>query len=336
MATSAATRPTVPFGWLFLTGSMAVCAVSYVALLQPTDRAVLELGVTLDLTLLIPTLYWFLVVRGKGWPLIGILPVFLASLVLASFILPDSRQGALQVMKYLAVPAELTLVGILIHRARKAVHIGRAGACAYPSERIRHAVDEMVPNDRVAAIIGFEVSMLWYALLSWRSGAERDPVDARTYTHHEKGGYGAVVGVVLLAIAVEIIPIHALLARWSPTFAWIATGLSLYGALWLIGDFRALKLHATGLNADRLTVRFGVRWRLSVPRERIESVRVVGASAVLDDVDLRMALPGSRRLAIHLKDPVEATGPYGVRRQVRVFELGLDDPEDLHRELTGT
>ena len=318
---------------LFVTGSIAVCVISWLALLRPTNPQVMELGVTLDLTLFIPTLYWLFLVRGKGWPLVSVLPVFLGALFLASLMIPEGRQGALQIMTYLAVPAEFALLGVLIHRGTKAIRVGRNSGLTDTLERIRSAVHEIVPNQRAADIIAFEASLLWYALLSWRSKPMASPNEGRRYTHHRKAGYGAVVAVLMLAIAVEITPIHALLARWSYSVAWIVTGLSLYSVVWLIGDYRAIRLRVTDLDANRLMVRFGIRWTMTVPRDQIESIRVIGGSAMHEQVDLRMALPGAQRVSLRLKTPVEASGPYGLRRRIQVFELGLDDHQDLYREL---
>ncbi|MGH7553278.1 MAG: hypothetical protein ACREMQ_09675 [Longimicrobiales bacterium] len=81
------------------------------ALSQQTDVRALEIAVTVDLTLFSPAMYWLLLVRGRGWPLLSVLPVFLASLVVASLLFPVGRQDTLRFIKYLAAPAELTLLG---------------------------------------------------------------------------------------------------------------------------------------------------------------------------------------------------------------------------------
>jgi hypothetical protein len=320
-------------GWLFLGVAAAVCATAQVVLRQPTHQGTLELAVTLDLTLVVPSLYWYLLVHRNGWPLLSVLPVFLATLLLASLILPADRQAALHVMSYLAVPVELALVVLLVHRAGRAVRVGRTASGTDTYERVRSAAYELVRNRRVADVLAFELGILWYAFLSWRTRSAPAAGGARPFTHHQNAGYGAVVAVILIALAVEITPIHALIGRWSATAAWVVTGLSLYTAVWLMGDFRAIRLQSTVLDGDRLFVRLGIRWRMMVPRERIEAVRLIGGRVSEEPVDLRVALPGSRRLRLRLDSPVEAVGPWGIKRRVRVFELGLDDPEGLQEAL---
>ncbi|MGH7542029.1 MAG: hypothetical protein ACRELC_13630, partial [Gemmatimonadota bacterium] len=294
---------------LFVAGCIGIYATSWYVLSLPTDRHALEIGVTLDLTVFVPVLYWLVLVRGRGWPLASVLPVFLASLLLASFMLPAGRHGTLDVIKYLAAAAELALVGVLVHRTARAIRYGRATRNGDALERARSAVRDALGDSRAADVIAFEAAMLWYALFSWRMRS-RAAAEPRSFTYHEKTGYGALVVALLLGIAVEVIAIHALLARWSVSVAWIATALSLYGILWIIGDLRAVQLRPIVLEADRLVVRFGLRWSLDVPLRQIEAVRLIGGSVVQDRVDLRMALPGSRRVSILLETPVVASGIY--------------------------
>jgi hypothetical protein len=322
------------FPWLFLASWLAVLAVSWLALSQQTNQATLEVAVTLDLTLFIPALYWLILVRGRGWPLLSILPVFLASLGLASLILPEGRQASLQIIKYLAAPAELALVSVLVHRATRAVRLGRAHESHDVLERVRAAVHDVIASGKAAEIVAFETAVLWYALFSWRTATPAS--DPRSFTYHKKTGYGAVVAAILLAMAVELIPIHMLLAHWSAPLAWIVTALSLYGALWLIGDCRALLLRPITLQGDQLVIRFGLRWNLSIPLAAVEGVEARRGSLKRNPVDLRLALPGSRVIAIRLREPLDALGPYGMHRTVQTLELGVDDPDHLTAALTSS
>jgi hypothetical protein len=283
-------------------------------------------AVTIDLTLIVPALYWFLLVRGRGWPVVTVLPVFLGSFLFASLILPPDRQATLHLIKYLAVAAELGLIGVLIHRTVRAVSHARGLAGRDMLDRVRAAVRGIMPYGRAADLVASEVAVIAYALLSWRMAPIRN---GNAFTYHRKSGYGALVGALLLAIAVEIIPVHVLLSQWSGGVAWIASGLAVYGGIWLVGDLRAMQLRPITIEEDRLVVRFGLRWSMSVPLDRIEAVRFLGRSVVRDSVDLRVVLPGEQRLSIQLASHVDAVGFYGLRRRVRSCELGVDDPAGL-------
>jgi hypothetical protein len=135
-----------------------------------------------------------------------------------------------------------------------------------------------MPHGRAADLVVSEVAVIAYAVFSWRMAPIRN---GNAFTYSRKSGYGALVGALLLAIAVETIPVQVLLSQWSGAAACIASGLAVYGGIWLVGDLRAI------------------------------------------------VSPGAQRLSIQLASHVDAVGFYGLRRRVRSFELGVDDPAGL-------
>ena len=128
--------------------------------------------------------------------------------------------------------------------------------------------------------------------------------------------------------AVEVVSVHLLARMWSERLAWVLTALGVYGALWLVGDWRACKHGPIRLDDGVLRIRFGLRWRLDVPLSRVAALRPPTSKemATKRAVDLRLALPGSRWQVLELDRPVEAEGIYGLRRTVRTLGLGLDEP----------
>lgn len=175
--------------------------------------------------------------------------------------------------------------------------------------------------------LGYEGALLWYALFSWRSPVETSGT-APPFFSHRRGGYGGIVAALLLAIAAEVIPVHLLLSSWSHIAAWGATILSVYGGLWLWGDFQAIRLRPSGLGGERLHVRLGLRWRVDIPLSSIQAIQRLRSGAQ-PPADLRVTLPGSTRVLLLLDPAVEAHGPYGRRRQVRRLVWGVDEPGRL-------
>lgn len=311
----------------------AVYAVSWYVLSRPTDTRTLEIAATIDLTLLVPALFWFVVARPAKWSFISTVPVFIASLAGAALLLPGGREGALNAIEMLAAPLELALIVVVIRRVRRAMKASRLRGAGDVEDTIRATVRELVPWPRAAGILAFEICVLWFALFSWRTRPERD--DGSDFTTHRKTGYGALLAALILAVSIEVVPIHALLLRASPVLAWSATALSLYGILWLVGDYRAIRLRPVRIDDDRLIVRFGLRWSVDIPIRQIHGIRNLGGSVIRERADLRLVLPGARRIAFELDRAVEARGPYGLRRRVRTLELGVDDPDRLIERLTG-
>src|SRR5687768_17214771 len=99
---------------LFCTVAAGVSATAVVlaGMLSGLERpGAVAIGITLDLTLMIPIAYYFLVVRPRGWPIISVAPVFIISLLIAATIIPAEHQQMLGLMEALAIPIELTLLG---------------------------------------------------------------------------------------------------------------------------------------------------------------------------------------------------------------------------------
>ncbi len=172
------------------------------------------------------------------------------------------------------------------------------------------------------------------------AGAEVDPAesaapataaDPATLTYHRKTAYGAIVFVLLLATLAEVPAVHFLVRQWSERAAWLLTGLGLYGVLWIIGDWRASRTRPIRVEDGTLRVRFGLRWRLDIPLGAILEVRAptTAEKSARDAVDLKLALAGASWMRLELDRPVQARGPYGMRREVRTLGLGLDEPDRL-------
>lgn len=321
-----------PLGFLAAAGAVYAAGLAVAAALSRVeDAGVVAAALTFDLALGVPLLYWLLLVRGRGWPPFSVVPVFLASLAGAAAVLPDHHQGALTALEWLVVPAELLLVGYLLTRAlATARRLRAAGAGGDVYERLCEGAREVLGARAVADVLAFEVAILYYALFAWR--AAPDTAGARAVVgHHRRIGYGGVLVGLMLAMTVEIVPVHLLLSLWSPTAAWVLTGLSLYGFLWLIGDYRALRLRPSVVRGDVLELRLGLRWNARVPLTSIRAVGRTGARPPARSTPgyLQAVVLGEPTHLLELSEPVAVLGPYGWRKVARRIGITVDDEEAL-------
>ena len=308
---------------------MAVIAASFgvIRAIEAGYRPeILADALTLDLLVTVPLAYWFLAVRGAGWPRVTVVPVFVLS-VAATRLVPALEAGRLLPwLEWVAIPAELLLLTIV---ARRAIAMSRAlarGEGDDALESLRRAALELVEAPRAAEIIAYEAAVLWYALAG--GGRRSTFPGAESFGVRRKSGYGPVLIAILFALVAEGIAIHLFVRHWSAVAAWILTILTAYAAVWLLGDFRALGRRAIALTADELIVRVGLRWTLRVPLDGIRAVRAVAGSAGARGPDhLRAVILGGERQVVELDAPLEATGFYGIRRSVRSIGLSVDDPE---------
>src|ERR1051326_5280578 len=238
---------------------LTACVVVLRSRAFAADPDVRAWGVTFDLTITIPLLYWLFVVRPR-------------------------HAGA------------LTLASVFI-------------ACTM-----------------VAALLTSEATILYYALFTWRK--EPEHVDGRAVTFHERSGWGSIVACAIVLIASEGIAAHIFLSTWSVKAAWAWTFLDVWGALWLVGDYQALRLRRSFVDDDALHLRVGMRWNATIARANIASIEPIKSESEWKRRDvLRVAMIDEPRWLITLHEPVVAHGIAGIRKTIRALALLPDDDQ---------
>jgi hypothetical protein len=286
-------------------------------------------GLTLDLVVLVPALYYTVLVRGRGWPAITLAPMFLLSFGAAALLVPPEHHELLNAVGYALPAVELALVGYVGYKAWRVVRANREASAAGGDfyDRVRETLRGAFDVPTVAGALAYEVSLFHYAF-----SLRRVEASEHGFTYHRESGYGAVVVAILMVAAVELVAVHILLQMWSETAALIHAALSLYGVVWLIGDYRAMRRRPHQLRATGMRVRYGLRWDLEATWDQVALARRTRQPAPGDDY-LSTVPVGSPRYVVELRAPVEATGPYGITRNVRRIGLVVDEPEAFEERL---
>jgi hypothetical protein len=293
-------------------------------------RGAVAVGVTFDLVVVVPLAFYLLVVRRLGLSIVTLAPVIVLSLIAASRVLPADHRQSLRALELLLAPLELGLLGWIGWRAARALRAARREAAVEPLEQFRRAAFAVTRNGRAAAIAAFEIAVLYYGLAAWRARPHA-PAGADAFTHHVRSGHSGIVLAFLLVLAAEGFAVHLLLMHWNPTVAWIFTIGTVYGALWLIADYRATVLRPILVGPDGIVFRAGLRTTAQVP---LASIATVGREAPgAGERSLKLGLAGTPTRWVTLTEPVQARGPYGLVRRVRVIGLEPDAPEEFDRVL---
>ncbi|HWC64525.1 MAG TPA: hypothetical protein VG777_00475, partial [Thermoanaerobaculia bacterium] len=298
----AAVRPlTAPF-WASAALVVSVCALVLRTPLYARSPEMAGFGVTFDLCLTIPALYWLLVVRRGAHPA-SLIPVFGGGMLLARLLVPRGEQDFLRSLAPLGSLLELVLLAVVFVRVRKTSRSLRA-APADPVARIRIACEGIFGEGRLAGFLSAEISVLWFALFSWKRRAEEEGI-----TFHRASGWGTVLAGLFVLIAGEGLGVHLLLARWSVRAAWTFTALDVYGVLWFLGDFQALRLVPTAVDGRTLRLRFGMRWSADVDAADVLSVSPIAPGGYVKSRDtLRFALLDEPTHEIVFREPVVFRG----------------------------
>jgi hypothetical protein len=289
-------------------------------------------GITFDLTISVPLLYWFFFVRSGRMRPLTIGPVFLLGAGAATVLLPAVQQSFVRQLAWVVlVGAEVLFAATLVRRVialRRRNDVSRD-----PYERIVAAARTLVGEGRVAEIAASEVAMMYYAFFGWRQQPE--PRE-RPITFHQRHGWGTLVACILVLIAAEGLAMHLFLARWSPIAAWAWTGLDLWAMVWFVGDYHALRLRRSWLDDGALHLQHGLRWSVTIPRDLIVSIRVVQRESEWKRRDvLNVAMLEEPRWLITFREGMTARGLAGMRKEISAVAL-LPDRDEWIVELATT
>ncbi|WP_281508549.1 hypothetical protein, partial [Parvibacter caecicola] len=178
-----------------------------------------------------------------------------------------------------------------------------------------------------------ELSVWYYALLSWRKKPYVLPGE-RAFSYHNAGGYMSMMLGLALAFPVEIVGVHLLISQWSVAAACVVTALSVYAVIWLVGDARARVMRPVAIGDDCVRLECGIQMEAVIPLSEIEKVCVTERDACdLPKEDaLNFGTFYKANLWIITKRPVLARTITGTK-QVRAIGISIDDPKAMIREI---
>ena len=138
---------------------------------------------------------------------------------------------------------------------------------------------------------------------------------------------------MIFLVAVEMVTIHILAAKWSPILAWILTGLSIYSALQLIGIIRSVPKRPLIINDNELILRFGMLSETSVPIEAIDTIALADSSDFDKEKTTKtLSLLGeleNSNVVIQLKTPQQLQFIYGKPKSYTKLLLFVDDNQSF-------
>jgi hypothetical protein len=297
----------------------------------------LAVAMTIDVCFGIPVLYWLLVVRPRQLDPITVLPIFVLSVIVAQFLIPNDYHASFRFVEYGVVCSELALVvygGIKIRRiAAEFRHLQSTRNDFLLNLRRSLEITLMGGKENTAlSILASEIAMVRYAF-AWRS--KKEVLEGKqSFSTHKKSQYSAIFFTLLAVCIVEAVGVHILVALfWNATAALVLTALSAYTVLFLVADFRAIVQRPFILEDRYLLVRTGIRWTAEIPFEAISDVRL--APKRLDDNIIRRMKRitpfGAPNVLLEFSTKQEVRGLYGIKREEILLGCSVDNAEEFVR-----
>jgi hypothetical protein len=290
---------------------------------DPGKRMLVAAAASLDMVVVVSAIYYWLLVRPGIRGRSSLFPITLIGALHACFLYPNARAVSAGV----AGLCEVGLIGFVAVQVRRVSRRGSYGA-GDPIASIQRVLEALLLPPLIARLLAAEIGIFYYASCSWRA-KPHVTAGAKAFFMHHKDGQAALFYALAAGSFLEMLPVHLVIRHWNPTWAWGATGISLYGMIWLIGLGRSLELRPVLIGPECLDLRYGLLFALRVPREMIASFRPA------DSTDPLHAFVLPRRscsdFCIDLARPLDAEGLFGVRRRVSRIALAADDPAGFER-----
>jgi hypothetical protein len=293
-----------------------------------------SLAVTFDLTIVLPLLHYFLLVRRRHLPSLTLLPAFALGAATAQAILPRGSQAPLELLRFVLPLVELASLALLVGRLRTVIRHWRAlrADTPYALEALRGALRRGL-GPVLGGALGTEAVLMGAAVLGWVRRFRPRPGE-QAYSCHRETGWGAILLALVLLILPESLISHVLLRQWSPVAAVVWTSLELYGVVWLLGDYQMLRLQPLVLDRQVLHVRTGLRWSVDLPLATIAEATAAPPATRPEERGLSLAFRGEPNVTMRLHEPVAVHGLFGRRPLASRLELRVDEPERFLADLT--
>lgn len=264
--------------WFIITIAFAILVTGLILMhnVASPEADVVATAFLMDLVVTFPVAYYLLIIRPfkqKAW---RIMLVITCCCGVAYWILPAHQRGYIIQLRKLTAGLEL---GMLVYCISKIRHIKKEYEklhAEFPDVTFNlHKSMAAIMGDGIAVkIMASEITILRFGFLCFKKEHPVLPAHKR-FSVHKEAGYAALFGVILAVCVIEMVAFHLFLMQYSHIAANIVTILSLYGTVFITGDFSALVKSPVLLMEDKVLLRIGLRWRALVDPSNITSAEKV-------------------------------------------------------------
>jgi hypothetical protein len=336
-----------------------VWAVAWFAVMHapPAGEATIAIAAAIDFSATASLALYFIAVRPGHLPRWTLGVTLTIGLAMGKVTLATTADATTAVMA-VGAAFELGVIAWLAIRGRRAYRAYRVSraAGAQVLDALTEAFLAAKLPARVAGMMATELSLVATLVTGWRKPAPG------AFTVHRNSGWSLYAGVLIFLTLVETSAVHVVLMTYaSATAAWIVSALSVYTALWFVGDVLALRQGGVILRAAELELRIGVRWRGRIPWRLIESIepfdsypKGIGSpdsslahpkgtgspdsslahpkgtgspdSSLAHHAVTNLSILGAN-VILNLREPVRIVGLLGRKRDATAIALSIDDRE---------
>ena len=311
---------------ILIIGMMIALAKSSIFTTNPNT---LSIGITFDLLLTVPVIY-FMLIRKTSIPKTTVVLFLIVGMVICTLILPTENQYYLDLFKTWVFPViELSIVSYIVYNVTKTIKRYRLNK----SEKVdffttlKNTCYEILPKGLVIPIVT-EIAVFYYGLIYWK----KRKLNENEFSYHKDSGTVTLLIAIIFIVAVETVTLHILLAKWNVTAAWILTFLSIYSGIQIFGFVKSMFKRPISIENDTLFLRYGIMNETTINLANIDSVEISSKDIELNKETRKLSFLGqmeSHNIIIRLKQENQLTGLYGIKRKYKNLVLHVDKKNEF-------
>lgn len=317
---------------------LAVYAIDFACLVTiPPEGHAFAANVALpfDLMVCAPVAFYFLLIRPRNLTPLLVLPVIYAGgIVSAPFAVP----GSFTLHPFLLASAAVVDAAVVVHEVPRLGRLFLEGfrkartSSGWALDWFTDGMTATTDNARASRLAALELSIWYYAVISWRSKPDV-PQGHHAFSCHRETGYLALSGVIMALFPLEAFVVHLLVMQWSWIAATVLTVLTLYTLLWMVGNTRAVVISPLLVDDTTLTVRWGAFFRERIPLDAIDHLQS-GAPDIPKQECVNMGVMGASPCWVVLNAPVTMRTITGRERSIRAINISPDNRGDFTKALS--
>lgn len=314
-------------------GSILLMAAAYTVAFRRFDFP--DWTLLIDFSLSLPLLhYWLFRPTFKQW-LLRWAQLTGLGILLGQFIIPDSSRVIwpwLEILRNamvgLMIPIELGVMVFLGYGVWKLMQLGDDIDTA-----LQTGIENKLGKSISTQLALWEARIWLYALFKPKNLRY---AGNQHFSYAQQHGNAANQMGFILAILFEMPLAHLLLHFiWSPTAAWVASGLSVWGLIYLVAEYRATLVRPVSLDNEKLYIRCGVLSADAIIAwHQIQAIEKIAAPVRRQQGVRRYKQLGELNVVIHLQPNVMLADLFGREQPVATICLGLDDPDGFIRAVS--
>lgn len=158
------------------------------------------------------------------------------------------------------------------------------------------------------------------------------------FTYHKESGYIGFVWAMISVTVIEAAGVSFLLLKWSALLHWIHLSLSILVIVFLLADLRAVKKNPIALKNDILSLKIGVRRKVTIPIKQIKEIRKGNLNYENDrknkDVlDLSLLGLADPSFELVLAEPTENKDLFGKSCFKKRIFLSVDNQQSFYKAI---